>query len=367
MSNPKLNEGVPKFVISKEAVTELRQKKEVLLDFVNKELSNRKDIHTLIGHNSLSIMHNNHENHINFMINVFNLNNFKLLATILPWVYKTYQNKGFSFDYFVVELNAWIRAITGYISKKSRGQLVPVYEWILENHELLIDSSQQYKMLNLEVPEEWKVKQKEFLRYLLEGDTISCLKMAHLNTHSLDTIQDFLLYVVKASLYEIGELWERGEITEAHEHVATAIVSRVMSYIYTRFPNDKKEKRGRCLITTTSNEFHELGARMVADFLELHGWDVTFVGANVPKEALIRIARRYRPDFIGLSVTMAFNLGNAVELIKTLKNEQELATTKIMVGGIAFNLLEDLAQQIGADLYAPNAKAALWLVESIGR
>lgn len=43
------------------------------------------------------------------------------------------------------------------------------------------------------------------------------------------------------------------------------------------------------------SELHEIGARMVADLFEYHGWDSIYLGAVVPAEA-IKLLGEHRPD-----------------------------------------------------------------------
>ncbi|MFW6229755.1 MAG: cobalamin-binding protein, partial [Halanaerobium sp.] len=94
---------------------EYKEKQNLIVNRVNDLLNSRDDINKLIGYNSLNIMHDNHENHAIFMSNVFQVNEYQLFKTTLPWVYKAYRNQGFSYDYFQVEIKAWIQAINEFI------------------------------------------------------------------------------------------------------------------------------------------------------------------------------------------------------------------------------------------------------------
>lgn len=80
-------------------------------------------------------------------------------------------------------------------------------------------------------------------------------------------------------MYEVGNLWERGEISVAEEHLASSIISRIMSTIYSKFITFENT-RGKAVVTATANEFHKLGSRIVADSLEMNGWDVNHLGSR---------------------------------------------------------------------------------------
>lgn len=84
MINELIKEAQNKFDITNKASSLYESKKELLLDFVNDKLARNPKISKLIGYNPLQMMYDNHLNHINFMINVFKLNNFELLVKIIP-------------------------------------------------------------------------------------------------------------------------------------------------------------------------------------------------------------------------------------------------------------------------------------------
>src|SRR6056297_1069341 len=102
MKNTNFSE-VPK--VSKEATKEYGEKLDFLIKKVNKEMSQKEKLNKLIGDNPMSKMEENHSNHASFMYNSFQLNDSKLFINTIIWVYKTYNEQGFSYDYFPVELN----------------------------------------------------------------------------------------------------------------------------------------------------------------------------------------------------------------------------------------------------------------------
>jgi len=159
-------------------------------------------------------------------------------------------------------------------------------------------------------------------------------------------------------MYRIGLLWETNQITVAEEHLATAIVGRMMAALYPRFAQFNVT-RGTAIVSAGPNEFHEVGARMVADFMEMDGWDVTYLGANTPATEILAILKRQKPFMLALSVATVFNLDTARRTIQIIKSDQETRRIKIMVGGLAFKDMPELWQNIGADGYAADADCAL--------
>ena len=349
-------EKLPK--VPYEAAAEYDRQAEALIGEVNSLLSMRDDINELIGGNPLSAMETNHENHATFMVNVFKLNDFNILIQTVPWVYRSYSSRGFSFDYFPVALRAWIRAVERHIRADLANPVVQVYKWLLDKHETMIDISKQPSSFSVSLEKPWNDIQSKFLSALLQGDHRQCLKLAESSVLSRQDLQDFYLKVMQPSMYKIGDQWETGQISVAHEHLASAIVSRVMASLYPRFITVEQTK-GKAVITACPNEYHEMGARMIADFLELEGWNVRYLGANVPAEELVSLLIEEKPYLLGISVVMPFNIDKAVDLIEKVKSNARFTDIKILVGGKIFTENKDLWKRTGADDWAPDGRSAI--------
>lgn len=362
MINELIKEAQNKFDITNKASSLYESKKELLLDFVNDKLARNPKISKLIGYNPLQMMYDNHLNHINFMINVFKLNNFELLVKIIPWVYRSYHSHGFSFDYFLLELNAWKEAINKNIKEKSISEIIKVYDWLIKKHNVMIKLSKKEASSVMSISPKYVAKKNKFLSFLLKADYKSCIKMAEEIAKTKNAIKDFYLHIVQPALYEIGELWEKGKISVAEEHLATSIVSRIMANMYKKIMIEKKNK-GKAIITSAPNEFHEVGSRIVADLLELDGWDIIYLGANTPDIELFKMIKKVKPKFIGISVTMPFNLDRVLNIVNSLKKNANINKTKILVGGIVFNTFPELWRIIGADGYAKDAETAVSIVK----
>ena len=97
---------------------------------------------------------------------------------------------------------------------------------------------------------------------------------------------------------------------------------------------------------------------MVADFLEMEGWDVTYLGANTPAAEIITFLKKHEPFLVALSVATVFNLDAARQVIEKIKSNEKTSDIKVMVGGLAFSSMPHLWQDFGADGYANGADDA---------
>jgi len=166
--------------------------------------------------------------------------------------------------------------------------------------------------------------------------------------------------VFERTLHEVGALWADGSIDVAGEHLFSLSTQQIMSQLYPFLLEAKKKKRGlTCVSLTVSGEYHEIGSRMVADFLELEGWRTFFLGSNLSHQDILQAVRDHRPDLLALSATMAHNIDSAVRSIRLLRESSELQAVGVLIGGQAFDRDPELWKRTGADGYAPNAEEAV--------
>jgi methanogenic corrinoid protein MtbC1 len=188
-----------------------------------------------------------------------------------------------------------------------------------------------------------KGQRQEALRLLLEEGVEAGL-----------SVPDLQLRVISPAQKEIGRLWQENRITVAQEHLATAISQLVMAQLYRYLPRDPPNGK-RVTVACVEGELHEVGARIASDFLEMAGFDVEFLGANVPTDSLVKWVEDARPDLLCLSATMSFHLPaltEAIERVRTL-----LPALPIAVGGHAFEWARGLEQRLGVTFYGKDAKA----------
>ena len=348
--------------VSKEAAEEYGKNIDVMIKKVDQDMSEKENLNQLIGDNPLNKMEDNHKNHANFMYNSFQLNDPELFLNTIIWVYKTYNNHGFSYDYFPVELRSWISAVKKYLSTETQNSIIKVYKWMLNYHQIFIEESKKAEVVESEIPDDYLDLYNQFLKHLLLGDYNKCLLVSRENVETKKEMLEFFEYVIKPTLYKIGTLWEDGEISIAQEHLASSIVTRINSFLYSQFISLDVTK-GKAVISSIANEFHEIGARIIADSLETNGWDVDYLGANTPLNDLIDLLIKQEPLLVGLSVSMPFNVDNLNYAVKKIKTHSELNDIKILVGGKVLNDNRDLWKKIDADGWAEDSQEAIQVAE----
>ena len=171
-------------------------------------------------------------------------------------------------------------------------------------------------------------------RYLdaqLHGDRREALRLVM--TEGLDlgvSVDDLFFRVIEPAQVEIGDRWQRNEISIAQEHLATAISQLVISHLYERLP--RGDSNGHSVIVACApGEHHELGARVAADSLEMAGFSVRFLGANVPAESLARLVRDTHPDLVVISAATSLCFPGLREMLEAVRGAD--AKVPVFVGG----------------------------------
>jgi methanogenic corrinoid protein MtbC1 len=204
--------------------------------------------------------------------------------------------------------------------------------------------------------------------------------------------ETLLLDVVAVVQRRIGGEWAANRLTVAREHAATAVNDRVIAAVSHRARGggaagsgtgravptgrsaggsvggphgDRRDRpgrrdgsgtagRGSVTVACVDGEWHALPARLLAEVLTLRGWDVDYLGAQVPTSALIQHLHRTGPDVVALSGSIATRLPTAHAAITAC----QAVGIPVLVGGAAFGEQGRYARLLGADAWASDARTA---------
>jgi methanogenic corrinoid protein MtbC1 len=113
-------------------------------------------------------------------------------------------------------------------------------------------------------------------------------------------VPDFLDYVAGPSLQRIGQEWNEGTLSIAQEHLASAVFRQVLGWILQLY---QAQEGAPCLVAATPpRHLHELGALLAADAAAADGWEVTYLGADLPIAEILASARQVGVKAVALSV-----------------------------------------------------------------
>jgi len=190
-----------------------------------------------------------------------------------------------------------------------------------------------------------------YVNLQLRGDRREALHFVDALIREGHSVSDIQQHVIAAAQREIGRLWEESRIGIAQEHMATAISQLALAQLY-RYAQPQAPIGRKVLVACVEGELHEFPARLVADALDLAGYDTRFLGADVPTGSLLQVIEEEKPDLLALSITMPFH-ASALRRQMTRVREYTRGELPIAVGGLAYAQLEaltgDLEPEIAVD------------------
>ena len=138
------------------------------------------------------------------------------------------------------------------------------------------------------------------------------------------------------------------------EHMRTSIVRTIVECCLPYVMKEKRDKyrkegMGRVVLVCPSEEYHEIGIRMVADMFTMAGYEVAFIGANTPFPDIVSAVEYFHPRILGISATGSYALFAAERAIKKVREKFPVKSVTIIVGGIAFESNPNAWKDIGAD------------------
>lgn len=199
------------------------------------------------------------------------------------------------------------------------------------------------------------------LELLLAGDRAGATGLVLRALDDGIAIEALEVDVLAPCLREVGRRWQRDEIPVAAEHLATATLQLVMAQLYPHLLGAPRGQR-RAVVAAVGGELHEVGARMVADLLELHGWTVRFLGASTPVEDIVRLVAAEDPDLLAVSATLAIHVEQVHRVIEAVRRVRPVP---VLVGGRPFQQDGQLWRRIGADGTAGDAREAVAVAQRL--
>ena len=206
--------------------------------------------------------------------------------------------------------------------------------------------------------------QQTYLQELLAGRRKAAHELIMNAFHQGRAIPEIYVKVLQAALYEIGHMWENSQISVSDEHMGTVITQYIMSDLYQHLQMADIQ-RGKLVITGVQGEMHQVGANMISDLMEADGWDVKFLGTNVPPKNVIEAVRQHEADLLGISTTLYVNIPKVIRLVTMVKEEFGNKCPHILLGGHAFLICKELPPELAGCLLPRTIEETLELTRQL--
>lgn len=157
---------------------------------------------------------------------------------------------------------------------------------------------------------------------------------------------DLLEGLLAPMMTRVGELWRRGTLRPVHEHMATAVLRTFIGNLKDSVGNPRAP---HILVTTPAGQQHEIGALLAAICAASEGWNVTYLGCDLPAEEIAAGAQQKGSAIVALSATFP---PDDPRLPRELVRLHGLVppSVRIIVGGRAIQAYRESLTKSGIEL-----------------
>lgn len=181
--------------------------------------------------------------------------------------------------------------------------------------------------------EKMEFSMKEKMLELLINNDIETLFKTFEKYSSIFGLVKFYERLLTPVMYKVGELWSKGILDVATEHVCSNAAHGLVKIINEKISSPAPSRKVKILLCTPEGEFHNLGCMIIESFLKNKGYSVFNISPSVPSRSVISFADKFNPDLIMISITLTENISAANRLINAIL-DSKISYALILVGGI---------------------------------
>jgi methanogenic corrinoid protein MtbC1 len=157
---------------------------------------------------------------------------------------------------------------------------------------------------------------------------------------ALYRVETVCLDLLLKGLADIGNRWYEGEISVQQEHFASELAMRRIESLLTASPAPTRAER--ILVACPPREVHTFAPLLLNLFLRRRGWDVLYLGANVPLTRLKATINSAKPTLVILTAQLVTTAANLLEMSRLLASME----IPLAYGGRIFNRIPELRTRI---------------------
>lgn len=208
---------------------------------------------------------------------------------------------------------------------------------------------------------------RELKKEILEGNSEKARGIANeLLKRDFDPLEAINRAVTPAAK-EVGEKFGKGEIFLTDLMFSAEAMQAANQVFLEKLGEEKREtkKIGKVVLATVAGDIHDIGKNIVKLLLDVNGFEVIDLGADVSSSAIIDKALESNADVIALSALMTTTRPSQREVIDILREMDVRDKFIVMVGGGSVD--KEWAEEIGADGWAETAEEAVKLAFKLVR
>lgn len=158
-----------------------------------------------------------------------------------------------------------------------------------------------------------------------------------------------------AAMAEVGRQFETGEKFVPEMLISARAMKAGVKILQPHLVDAGIEPVGKVVLGTVKGDLHDIGKNLVGMMLEGAGFEVIDLGVDVSPDEFVEAVKMHQPGFVGLSALLTTTMPGMEATVEALEEVGLREGMVLMVGGAP--VTQEFADEIGADLYAPDASA----------
>ncbi|MBX3066219.1 MAG: MerR family transcriptional regulator [Anaerolineae bacterium] len=231
------------------------------------------------------------------------------------------------------------------------------------NDSIWIDSEESSATLYRDAPQPPSALVQPLFQALIDMDDERADEIIE-QAFSLYTMPTVYVDIISPTLVEIGEAWHRNEIFVSTEHFASSYLRGRLLSLLQAYPH--RPDSPTIFVGCAPTERHEVGALIFAVMLRQVGYNVVYLGQDVPIHDVVQAALASRPAMICMSASTP-HAAHLMQDIQAQLSSSEPPAPIFAYGGRAFDLDPHLRESVSGYYLGTDPRDAIQTVNNLLR
>ena len=154
-------------------------------------------------------------------------------------------------------------------------------------------------------------------------------------------VTSFIEMVAAPLLRRVGDEWHAGRLAPPQEHLVSCVLHDIIAATTRNFP--PRSGAPKVLVATPAGDRHAIGAALVGAASALEGWNVLYLGADLPAADIADAAKTAGVRLVALSIVYSEDRARVLSEVRALRSRLPADIVLIAGGAGATSLTTELA------------------------
>jgi 5-methyltetrahydrofolate--homocysteine methyltransferase len=197
---------------------------------------------------------------------------------------------------------------------------------------------------------------EDIYKSIIDGDMDGATDGVHKALEEGTAPAEILNKGLIAAMSEVGRLFEEGEYFVPEMLIAARAMKAGVEILKPKLIEADVKPLGKVVIGTVKGDLHDIGKNLVVMMLEGAGFEIIDLGTDVSAEKFVEAVKEHEAGFVGMSALLTTTMPAMRTVIDALKEAGVRDKVLVMIGGAP--VTQNYADEIGADIYAPDGPSA---------